>query len=256
MPTSRPTGLRDFTPSDTDIAVSAVLSPPSVPKEGGTHFTTGMGLLGNGDWGDCYWASRAREGRTLSKIAGRNRNFTEPPTVATYVAYLGLKSVADLNEQTDQGTDAREGAKFSTTHGSLDENNKPMYIGAYAFESDPEKLPAQIAALGVGTVCIELLEGCEEEFNEAEKQNRPFVWDVSNGGQVAGGHAITGHYWTPDGIGVTSWDREGIITWDYLAKYMQTTVVYFSAAQLGPAGTAPDGLDKQKLLDLIHEVTS
>jgi len=256
MPTSRPKGLRDFTPSDKDIAVSAVMSPPTVDKEGGTHFTTGLGLLGNGKWGDCYWASRAREGHTLSKIAGRNRGFTEAPTVSTYAAYLGLKSVSDLNEKTDQGTDAREGAKFSTTHGSLDENGKPMYIGAYAFESDPEKIPALIAALGVGTLCIELTEECEEEFDEAEKENRQFVWDTKLGTNVAGGHAVPVTFWTPDGLGVNSWDREGIVTWEYLAKYMQTTVVYFSAAQLGPSGTAPDGLDKQKLLDLIHEVTS
>lgn len=257
MPTTRPKGLRDFTSSDSDILVSAVAQAlPVVPKEGGTHFTTGMGLLGNGTWGDCYWASAAREGRTLSKIAGRDRNFNEQNTVASYAQYLGLKSADELSSRNDEGTDAREGAKFRTQYGVLDLNDKGDRIGAYAFESDAEKLPAIINALGAGTVCIDLLSGCEDEFNAAEREGRPFVWDVSNGGKVAGGHAITGHYWTPDGIGVTSWDREGIITWDYLAKHMQTTVVYFSAAILDTDGTTPAGFSKTRLLELVKEVTA
>lgn len=257
MPNSRPKGLRDFTASDTDIQVSAIAQAlPVVPKEGGTHFTTGLGLLGNGRFGDCYWASAAREDVTLVKIAGRQRHFSETSTLDTYAKYLGLDSADDLTSRNDQGTDAREGAKFRTQTGILDVNGHGARIGAYAFENDAEKLPAILNALGAGTVCVELTGGCEDEFNAAEQEGRPFVWDVQSGDKVVGGHAITGHYWTPDGIGVTSWDREGIITWDYLAKHMQTTVVYFSAAILDSSGTTPAGFSATKLREIVKEVTA
>lgn len=251
MPTSRPKGLRPFTARPTDIQVADVFSGTAA-GEGGTHFTTGMGLLGNGKWGDCYWAAAARTGRTFSKRSGRNRNFDEPHTLTTYEGYLGKK----LSQQTDEGTDAREGAKYLVEHGILDANGKPDPISAYAFEGDPHAVPALIDALGSVIVCIELTEGNEEEFNTAEQAGEQFVWDLSNGSQIAGGHAIPATFWTPDGLGVNSWDREGIITWDYLAKYMQTTVIYFSAAILDKDGTAPDGLDREKLEALVAEVTS
>lgn len=245
------TGLRQFTPQLTDIPADAVFTG-TAPDEGGTHFTTGLGLLGNGDWGDCYWASAAREGVTLSRIAGRDRTFTETSVLDGYKGYLGVKT---LTQQVDQGTDAREGAKYRVAHGVPDANGKGDRIGAYAFETDPHKIPALVSAFGAATLCIDLTEGNEQEFGDAEKEGRPFVWDLSHGTKVAGGHAIPVTYWTADGLGVNSWDREGIVTWDYLAKYMQTTVVYFSAAILGADGESPTGLDKAKLLEMVREVS-
>lgn len=251
MPSTRPKGLRPFTAHSTDIPVSAVFSGTAA-GEGGTHFTTGMGLLGNGTWGDCYWAAAARAGHTFGKINGRNRPFDESHTVATYERYLGTK----LTKATDEGTDARAGAKYLVDHGILDARGKPAGISAYGFEADPHNLPALIDALGAVIVCVDLTAGNEEEFNRAEREGRPFVWDPKNGARLVGGHAIPATYWTPEGIGVNSWDREGIITYDYLSQYMQTTVVYFSAAILGKGGTAPDGLDREKLIQLVQAATA
>lgn len=259
-------GLRQFTASATDIQAGSVFGA-TVPTEGGTHYSTGMGLLGNGDWGDCYWASAARESRTLARIAGRpGATFSEDSVVSSYVAYLGLTSVEQLTERTDEGTDARAGAKFRTGLGIADDHQWQNHyqepgaqghrIGAYAFETDAQRIPALVDALGAATLCIDLTSQCEQEFAEAEKENRPFVWDTKLGTSVAGGHAIPVTYWTPQGLGVNSWDREGIVTWDYLAKYMQTTVVYFSAAILDPEGENPAGLNKAKLLELVKEVKS
>lgn len=247
----RPKGLRDFTASDSDIQTSAVFTAGSVPAEGGTHYTTGMGLLGNGTWGDCYWAASGRLGHTDSVLGGRDRGYNEAETVLTYEGYLGKK----LTQQTDEGTDARAGAKYLVQHGINDMHGTPWHIGAYGFESDATKLPGLInAGLGV-IVCIELTEGNEEEFNTAEREGVDFQWDLTHGNKVVGGHAIPGTFWTPDGIGVNSWDREGIVTYDYLAKYMQTAVVFFSSSILDKDGDAPDGLDKEKLIALVEEAT-
>lgn len=250
--TPRPKGLRDFTPAATDIKTDQVFSG-TAPAEGGTHFTTGLGLLGNGTWGDCYWAAVARLAHSASKIGGRNRPVDEPHTVETYEGYIGKK----LTQQTDEGTDARAGAKYLVEHGILDSNGTPARISAaYAFESDATKLPALINAGLDVIVCIDLTQGNEEEFNTAEAAGTDFQWDLTHGTKVVGGHAIPATFWTPDGIGVNSWDREGIVTYDYLAKYMQTAVVYFSSAILAKDGEAPSGLDKEKLLALVAEVTS
>lgn len=254
-------GLRDFTPLPTDIQAASVFTA-TAPAEGGTHFTTGLGLLGNGEWGDCYWAAAARGALTEAKIAGRpGPTFSELSVLSSYAGYLG---VMKLTTQADVGTDAREGAKYWAKSGISDEHEFDQHyqepgdgghrIGAYAFETDAQKIPALVNALGSATLCIDLLSGSESEFAAAEKEDRPFVWDVSNGGSVAGGHAIPVTYWTPQGLGVNSWDREGIVTWDYLAKYMQTTLVYFSGALLTPEGVGPTGLNKEKLRALVQEV--
>lgn len=248
--TPRPKGLQSFTPAPTDIAVDKVFSG-TAPAEGGTHYTTGLGLLGNGTFGDCYWAAVSRILHSNSVIGGRNRGVTEAQTLATYEGYLGKK----LTAQTDEGTDARAGAKYLAKNGSLDANGTPAHIGAvYAFEADATKLPALVnAGLGV-IVCIDLTQGNEEEFNTAEEKGVDFQWDLTHGTKVVGGHAIPSTFWTPAGIGVNSWDREGIITYDYLAKYMQTAVIYFSGSIFDGSGETPAGLNKEALLKLVEEV--
>jgi hypothetical protein len=158
----------------------------------------------------------------------------------------------EANPSLDVGTDARAGAKFRRENGIQDVHGHNHYIGAYAFENDPHELPALIDALGAVTVCVELTEECEREFATAERADQDFVW--SGTGNVAGGHAISGVYWTPEGIGVVSWGREGIITYDYLARYMQTAVVYFTRGALEDDGETPAGLDKAKLVSLVKEV--
>lgn len=248
-------GLRQFTAQPTDIAVSSVWQPPSVATSGGVRGLP-WGMLGNDRWGDCYWASSAHEFQAIRHRVDAAPQFSEKGVLDAYATYLGLYGVGGLeaNPGADRGTDAREGARFRRKHGLADATGHIHYIGAYAFETNPHELPALIDALGAVTVCVELTEGCEQEFGEAEQVNRDFVWDVD--GPVVGGHAISGVYWTPDGIGVVSWGREGVITYGYLERYMQTAVVYFTRGQLEAGGETPAGLDKSKLVELVREVRS
>jgi hypothetical protein len=246
-------GLRDFSAQPTDIAVSSVWTLSSVPDSGGVRGLP-WGVLGNDTWGDCYWASSAHEFQAIRHRVNATPSFDDQGVLDAYGDYLGLYGRAGLEAtpNADQGTDAREGARFRREHGIQDAAGHSHYIGAYAFESNPRELPALIDALGAVTVCVELTNGCEEEFQEAEETGRDFVWE--QGGAVAGGHAISGVYWTPEGIGVVSWGREGVITYDYLERYMQTAVVYFTRGQLEPDGETPTGLNKAKLVELVKEV--
>lgn len=248
-------GLREFTAQSTDIAVADVWSPPTVADSGGTRGLP-WGMLANDRFGDCYWASAAHEFQAIRHRVGRDPEFDDNTVLDAYGTYLGLYGRAGLeaDPSADRGTDAREGARFRREHGIADAAGHTHRIGAYAFETDPRQLPALIDALGAVTVCVELTDECEREFGAAERAGEDFTWDISDG-EVVGGHAIAGIYWTPGGIGVVSWGREGVITYDYLERYMQTTVVYFSRAQLSPyTDESPEGLDKGKLIELVKEV--
>jgi len=215
-------------------------------------------MLGNDKWGDCYWASAAHEFQAIRHRVGAVPRFDYEGVMDTYATYLGFSNRSGLegDPSADQGTDAREGAKFRRQHGVADSTGHNHYIGAYAFENNPRELPALIDALGAVTVCVELTAQCEAAFGAAEREDHDFVWQGS--GRVIGGHAVSGVYWTPEGIGVVSWGREGVITYDYLERYMQTAVVYFTRGQLEPnfneKSVTPAGLDKSKLLELVKEV--
>lgn len=246
-------GLREFTAQPTDISVASVWTPPSVASSGGTRGLP-WGMLGNDRWGDCYWASAAHEFMAIRHREAAAPTFTDQGVLDAYGTYLGVYGRAGLeaNPRVDAGTDARAGAKYRRDTGVPDAVGRNHYIGAYAFESDPRQLAPLIDVLGAVTVCIELTDENEREFGEAEREGSDFYW--SGSGSIAGGHAIAGTYWTPEGIGVVSWGREGIITYDYLEQYMQTAVVYFTRAQLGPDGRTPTGLDKAKLNELVKQV--
>lgn len=245
-------GLRDFTPQLTDIAVSSVWTPQSADESGGVRGLP-WGMLGNDKWGDCYWASSAHEFMAIRQREDAAPSFTDTGVLDAYTGYLGIAS-GELAPSNDAGTDARLGAKYRRDTGIADATGRAHHIGAYAFESDARQLPALIDALGAVTVCVELTQDAEREFGLAEQADEDFTWDIGSLTPVAGGHAIAATYWTPGGIGVVSWGREGVITYDYLERYMQTAVVYFSRAQLDPTGHAPNGLDKGKLIELVKEV--
>lgn len=248
-------GLRDFTPQPTDIAVGAVWTPQDTPDTGGIRGLP-WGMLGNDRWGDCYWASAAHEFMAIRSKSNHYPPFKTAGVLDAYGTYLGLYGQKGLeaNPAADRGTDAREGARYRRDRGVPDAGGHDHYIGAYAFETDPRQLPSLIDALGGVTVCVELTDECETAFGIAEEQGEEFIWDIGGDTNIAGGHAIAGTYWTPGGIGVVSWGREGIITWDYLERYMQTTVVYFSRAMLADNGETPAGLDKAKLVELVKSV--
>lgn len=245
-------GLRDHVPQTTDVQLSDVWEAPLDSQSSGGVRGLDWQMFGNDRYGDCYWASAAHEVMAEAHLAGRTPQFSVDNVLASYAAYLGVAPTQ--LEQYDRGTDAREGARFRREHGVQDATGHGHRIGAYAFEYDYTKLPALISALEGCTVCVELTDSCEQEFQAAEQDGRDFEWNAACvSGNVVGGHAISGVFWDQRGVGVVSWGREGIISPEYLDKFMQTTVVYFSGSVL-KGGQSPRGLDKAKLLQLVQEV--
>lgn len=210
-------------------------------------------MLGNDRFGDCYWASAAHELDAQRAAVGAYPSFTDESVLNTYAAYLGVRGRGGLEADTaaDVGTEPRAGAKWRREHGISDANGHQHYIGAYAFESDPEKLLSLVYSLEAATLCFALPQSAEEAFDDYYDEK---VWDVESGSPIVGSHAVAA-VGAKDGqlVGV-SWGRPVTITDAFLAKYLQTAIVYFSRAVLGAEGDTPLGLDRNKLRQVVQEV--
>jgi hypothetical protein len=244
-------GLLPHVPQTSDVALSSVWTPPEAPDNFGT-LGLEWGMLGNDRFGDCYWASAAHEQIAQRAAVGAHPQFSEKTVLNAYATYLGTYGYQALEanpEALDRGTEPRAGAKYRRDNGIEDVTGRSHWIGAYAFESDPEKVLSLTYALEAATLCFALPQSAEDAFDAEEP-----VWDVEPGSKIVGGHAVAA-VGAKDGklVGV-SWGKEVTITDAFLAKYLQTTVIYFSRATLDSTGKTPLGLDKSKLVQLVCEV--
>lgn len=235
-------GLRPHTPSERDIKLTSVYqAKTSLPS---TFGATGLewGMLGNDTFGDCYWASAAHEVMAEATQAGRNPQFETENVLESYAKYLKLKSVSDLNEETDQGTDAREGAAFRKENGVEDSHGHGHRIGAYTFveERDYNLIKSAVYDFEGVTVCVELPESAEERFETG-------IWDYVKGSPIAGGHAIAGVNVKDDELYIVSWGKEVKMTEAFIEHYLQTVVVYVSGSTLNGEGKTVEGLDIEAL---------
>lgn len=249
-------GLKDHVPSEKDIHLTSVYTPHSLlsPSYGATGLNWGM--LGNDRFGDCYWASSAHEVMAEAHLAGRNPVFDTENVLASYAKYLGLKSANELNEQTDQGTDAREGAKFRAHTGVEDGSGHGHKIGAYTFIEKPDYHLIKSAVYdfeGI-TVCVNLPESAEESFRVSEETGEPFVWDYVRGSSIAGGHAIAGVSVQNDSLYCISWGQEVEVTEAFIEHYLQCVVVYVSGSTLNGEGKTVEGLDHKALKEALAAV--
>jgi hypothetical protein len=231
-------GLKPHTPDERDIKLSAVYkATPSLPS---TFGATGLdwGMLGNDTYGDCYWASAAHETMAQAHLAGRSPTFSDEHVLDSYAVYLGLYGHQALNERNDEGTDAREGAKYRRKSGVEDTNGHGHRIGAFTFIEEPDYNLIKSAVYdfeGV-TVCVELPESAEERFESG-------VWDYVKGSSIAGGHAIAGTSVKNDKLYIVSWGEEVEMTEAFVEKYLQCVVVYVSGSVLNGEGKTVTGLD-------------
>lgn len=247
-------GLLPHTPKSTDLALPEFWTPDSVSSRPDSYGVTGLnwGMLGNDEWGDCYWASACHETMALRHGSGREPDiFTTDDALNTYGTYLGVYGEAGLTRENDRGTDAREGAGFRRSHG-IEAKGYARKIGGYAFLNAGTSYADVLAAIysfGVGTVCIEAPESIDTDFDSG-------VWDYEPGSPIIGGHAVAGVAVSNGQLVVVSWGKEVVVTEEFLKQYLQTVVVYVTGAALGPNGTTPAGLNKAAYLAALHEVTA
>jgi hypothetical protein len=242
-------GLLPHTPDERDIKLSTVYTVTTdLPS---TFGATGLpwGMLGNNEYGDCYWASAAHEAMAENHLVGRTATFTTEPVLTSYAEYLGLKSLRELNERTDRGTDARKGAKFRRLDGVKDSDDVGVKINAWALTEDKDyhTILSAVHDFGSVTVCVELPESAEEAFNRAEEGEGEYVWDYVRGSQIAGGHAVAGVGSKDGQLQIVSWGHEVTMTEAFIEHYLQCAVVYVSGSVLNGEGKTINGLNRAAL---------
>lgn len=251
-------GLLPHTPDERDIKLSTVYKArTTLPSNFGV---TGLDwqMLGNDEFGDCYEASSAHEAMAEAHPNGRNPVFSKESVLGSYASYLGLSGVSALNERTDQGTDAREGAKFRQKSGIKDIHGVGHKIGAFVLDEskDYQTILSTVYDFGGVTVCVELPKSAEEAFNKAEEGSGEYIWDYVHGSQIAGGHAISGVSVKDDQLVIVSWGHEVVMTEAFVEQYLQCVVVYVSGAMLNGEAKTPNGLDRPALRKKLAEVQS
>jgi hypothetical protein len=242
-------GLLPHTPDERDVALTSVYTP--TPERPDTFGATGLdwGVLGNDEWGDCYWASAAHEVMAEAHLAGRDPGFGTEDVLSTYASYLRLEGVWELTQRNDEGTDARAGAKYRKAHGVRDASGHAHHIGAYTFIEVPdyELIKSAVHDFEGITVCVNLPESAEDAF----RTEGPKVWDYVKGSPILGGHAIAGTSVQDDKLFIVSWGEEVELTEAFVEKYLQTCVVYVSGSTLDGTGHTPAGLDRAALLNAL-----
>jgi hypothetical protein len=253
----RKLGLRPHRPDPADIHLSSVYEKATeLPDSFGA---TGLDwqMLGNDDFGDCYWASAAHEVMAEASQAGRAPQFDTTHVLNSYAAYLGLYGGTALNEQNDRGTDAREGAKFRRREGVKDRLGRGHKIGAYAFIETPdyELIKSAVYDFEGVTVCVNLPQSAEDAFAAYEEGHTDSItWDYVKGSPVIGGHAIAGVAVKDGKLVVVSWGQEVVMTEAFVEHFLQTVVVYISGSVLDGSGQSPHGLDVAGLKAALAQV--
>ncbi|HZP45425.1 MAG TPA: hypothetical protein VFB15_07235 [Candidatus Binataceae bacterium] len=211
-----------------------------------------LGMLGNDQYGDCFWAMAAHAFITWNANAGRKVEFTTDAVLNAYCAYLGIPR-SQLNDQTDNGTVMLDGLKFLRTTGLVDASGKVHKIGAFAAVDAKNETEVRVALDLFG----ELLIGVE--FPGAWMNTN--VWDVTSDA-VAGGHAINGiardlKGAPAVGINIDTWGADNYwLTWPALAQFCDELYVTVPTDWIEDNGRAPSGLDLKALLADLAAVTA
>lgn len=208
------------------------------------------GILGNNDWGDCFWAGSAHETMLLRADAGAAlTSFGTSNVLSDYAAATGFNNT----EATDQGTDMQAGAAYRQKTGIVDGSGTRHKIDVYTSlrAGDLDELALATFLFGVVGVGVDLPSDAEEQFSRAE------VWDVISGTSSIGGHYIpcvgrnsAGNYL------FVSWGRLQAATPRWVAQCNDESVAMLSRERLRASGLSPQGYNEPALESDFRQVTS
>lgn len=245
-------GLKPHTPDRRDLRLANYLAPlPKPPAQfGHGDVVEDWGVLGNDEWGDCFWAGAAHETMLLGRLGGHKPEFSDQSVLDTYGTYLGAYGRAGLEAKPslDQGTEPREGARYRAKNGVTDSRGQAHRIGAYLWleRGDVEQLEQALYIFQVVGAGFELPQSAEEQFSREQ------TWDVVRGSPILGGHYVPliGKNALGPLEGV-SWGQRVLISADFYRRYNQASLVYVSASQLKD-GKTPEGFSKEQLLEDLN----
>lgn len=239
-------GKRPATRDDRDLTLGTYLRSetlPLVPATFGHQLTfpkAGWGMLGNDEYGDCAIAGPAHETMLLTKLGGFPASFSTASVLSDYSRITGFDPNAGVPgaNDTDQGSNVRDVARFRRATGMLDANNHRHKIAAFVAVNP--RISAHVRAatylfevLGIG---FEVPDSAMQQFQDGKP------WTVVPGSSIEGGHYVCGVGCDARGIWVITWGTLQLMTWKFFTTYCDEAYAYLSTEDL-KANRSPEGFN-------------
>jgi hypothetical protein len=200
-----------------------------------------FGEMGNADVGDCTCATLGHALQIWSVNAGNEITVPDADVLALYSAVSGYDPA---DPSTDQGAVLLDVLKYVRSVGDR------QGIGGHRIDAfmavnpkNHDHVKASVHLLGGVAIGVDFLHGWENAD----------VWSIPNG-HSAGGHAIWGCAYTPEGLIVISWGRKYLIPWSSLDAQCDEAYALVSPDWIGPDGIAPSAFDLPALQAAVAAV--
>jgi len=205
-------------------------------------------MLGNDAAGDCTIAAFAHA--VMCWAANNGRVFL--PTADQAIAeYSRLSGYDPAKPETDTGLVELDVLKEARTNGLFGRQ-----IGAFAqvdFETNRlQEVKQAINLFGGVYVGAQIYASAEAEFNSGHPWETIFCH-----GAFKGSHAFTIVDYNDETqqAAVVTWGKLHLVSYAWLLKFLQEVWVLFSVDWLNETGVSPVGLDRDRLLTALAEIT-
>lgn len=233
--------LRDY------VNLSRLPTPPS--EYGHERMVAGpWGVLGNANYGCCFWSGSAHEHMVWNAAGHKKIAFDTKAVLSDYSAATGFQT-SDPNS--DQGTDMQQGASYRRKVGIADASGVRHKVAAYAAIA-----PRDLDLLNVAAYCFEAVGyGCMFPSSAMKQFDAGQPFSLVPNARIEGGHymPIVGRR---AGMFIFStWGslNPGDDAWTEAEN--DENVCYFSPEMLNGTKTL-EGFDAEHLLDTIKALTS
>lgn len=231
------------------VDMALLPQPPDPNNFGHASSQTVRGVLGNADYGCCFFSGSAHETMNWCAAAGKTTAFTAADVLGDYGAATGF-SASDPNS--DQGTDMQAGASYRRKTGILDSTGHRHQVGAY-LAIEPGNIQEHIVAsyiFGAVGIGIKFPGSAMDQFNNGQ------VWDVVKGATIEGGHYVPLLGRTNGQFMISTWGALQPMTDAFLTTYEDECLVYLSPDDLNGNGRTPEGFDLARLQGIMNTLPS
>jgi hypothetical protein len=222
--------------SDYRDQATALPKHPAVDSITALALPTGLGMLGNDQYGDCVWAGAAHETMVWNRMAGKTVAFTDASVLGDYAKCTGFNP---KDPNSDGGTDMRVAANYRLKTGIADGSGHRHKVGAYLFIpggskgwDEAQEAVWLFGAVGIG---IDFPDSAMDQFNAGKP------WDVVHGAKVEGGHYVPIVSFDATSVTVITWGKLQVMTKAFFLKYASQAVTYLDPEMLAADGHSIHG---------------
>jgi hypothetical protein len=208
--------------------------------------TSGWGMLGNDNYGDCVFAGAGHETMLWNKMGGRDVSFNDASVLSDYSAVTGFNPA---DPSTDQGTDMEQAAAYRRKVGVVDDKGTRHTIAAY-LAIEPGNLEDHLIALylfeavGIGILFPSY---AMDQFNSGKP------WSYKRGGSIEGGHYIPLVGRRSTYTKLVTWGKCIPMTDAFFRHYNDESIAYVSWEMMNN-NKSQEGFDQQGLLNALNQL--